>query len=189
MKLNTGSPGTTTRRRLILSGGLVFFTGALAFGVFGSVMESTNRLSFCTSCHTMKIPLKEYQESLHYTNISGVRATCADCHVPRAFGPKLLAKVLAAKDVWHEIMGTIDTPEKFEAHRWEMAQRVWQKMRATNSRECRSCHIESAMDLKEQDPTARKKHKKAKLNSKTCIDCHQGVAHEQPDEPENSEVG
>ncbi len=188
MKLS-GQHGTITRLGLILAISLIFSMGAIAFGVFGSVLEATNHVSFCTSCHSMKTPLKEYQESLHYNNVSGVRATCADCHVPKPLGPKLLAKVIAAKDVLHEILGTIDTLEKYEAHRWEMAQRVWKKMRATDSRECRNCHEESAMDLKEQDPTARKKHKKARLKGKTCIDCHQGVAHEQPDEPEDSEVG
>jgi cytochrome c-type protein NapC len=41
------------------------------------------------------------------------------------------------------------------------------------------------MDLKEQDRSARKKHKKiAKGSGKTCIDCHKGVAHEIPKEPD-----
>ena len=64
-------------------------------------------------------------ESIHYTNISGVRAGCSDCHVPHSLGPKLYAKIRAAKDVWHEILGTIDNEEKFEKHRWQMANAVW----------------------------------------------------------------
>lgn len=87
----------------------------------------TNELEFCTSCHSMQVNLKEYQETVHYKSASGVRAVCSDCHVPKSFGPKMVAKVLAYKDVLHEILGTLDTQEKYEAHRWEMASEVWEK--------------------------------------------------------------
>ena len=91
--------------------------------------------------------------------------------------------MMAAKDVWGEIMGTIDTEEKFEQHRWEMANRVWAKMEATDSRECRSCHEFNSMDFSEQEKLSRKKHKRAEEEGKTCIECHKGVAHEEPYEP------
>ena len=51
----------------------------------------------------------------------------------------------------NEILGTIDDEEKFEHHRWQMANAVWDRMKATDSRECQSCHTIAAMDLKEQD--------------------------------------
>jgi cytochrome c-type protein NapC len=135
----------------------------------------------------MKWNLEEYKETVHYRSASGVRAICSDCHVPKPLIPKLIAKVMAAKDVFHEIIGTINTKEKFEKHRWEMAQRVWAKMKATDSRECRSCHDFTSMDLSEQDRLARKKHGKAVEKGKTCIDCHKGIAHEDPEEPEEDE--
>lgn len=161
------------------------FIGGMAFsGLFNVGLAYTNEMEFCTSCHSMKINYEEYKESMHYKNTSGVQATCSDCHVPKQFGPKLYAKVVAAKDVYHEIMGTIDTPEKFEAHRWDMASRVWAKMEATNSRECRNCHDFSDMDLSEQSRSARNKHAAAEDKGQTCIDCHKGVAHEEPMEPE-----
>jgi len=81
-------------------------------------------------------------------------------------------------------MGTIDTPEKFEAHRLTMAKRVWKTMKETDSRECRNCHRFDFMDMEEQDKTARKKHLRSIDEGKTCIDCHQGIAHELPDEEE-----
>jgi cytochrome c-type protein NapC len=90
---------------------------------------------------------------------------------------------MAYKDVLHEVLGTIDTPEKYEEHRWAMANRVWDKMKASDSRECRSCHEFGTMDLSEQDRMARKRHSKAMDEGKTCIDCHKGVAHEEPDDP------
>ncbi len=169
---------------------LVLILGfAMAFAS-NKTLESTNTTEFCTSCHSMQWVQEEWMESVHYSNISGVRANCSDCHVPHSTGPKLVAKLRAAKDVWHEILGTIDDEEKFEQHRWQMANAVWDRMKATDSRECKSCHTVAAMDLKEQDRSARKKHKKiAKGDSeKTCIDCHKGVAHEIPKEPKHTET-
>jgi len=163
---------------------ILFFAGVIFTGLFNMGLSATNDMDFCTSCHSMKINLEEYKETVHYKSASGVRATCSDCHVPKPFVPKMVAKVMAAKDVYHEIMGTIDTREKYEAHRWDMASRVWAKMRANDSRECRSCHDWDAMDLAEQDRIARKRHGRARDEGKTCIDCHKGIAHEEPDEPD-----
>jgi|TARA_B110000495_G_C22954428_1_gene559069 cytochrome c-type protein NapC len=156
----------------------------VSFAILGSVVtEQTNSTEFCTSCHSMQWVTNEWKESYHYKNASGVRAECADCHVPHSLGPKMVAKLLAAKDVWGEVTGVIDTKEKFESHRWVMANRVWDKMKATDSRECRSCHAFESMDTTEQTKFSRKKHAKAELEGKTCIDCHRGIAHEMPTEP------
>ncbi len=176
-----------SRKKFILLLALVFIAGILFTGLFNTGLSSTNEMEFCTSCHSMKVNLEEYKETIHYKNPSGVRATCADCHVPKEFGPKIVAKVLAYKDVVHEILGTIDTKEKYEARRWEMASRVWAKMKATDSRECRTCHDWDQMDLSSQDRIARKRHGRAQDEGKTCIDCHKGIAHEEPDEPEEPE--
>ncbi|MCU7918973.1 MAG: NapC/NirT family cytochrome c [Candidatus Thiodiazotropha sp. (ex Epidulcina cf. delphinae)] len=164
--------------------GAIFIVGVIFAGLFNMGMSYTNEMAFCTSCHSMKVNLEEYKETVHYKNASGVQATCADCHVPKPFISKMIAKVMAAKDVYHEIMGTIDTKEKYEAHRWDMASRVWEKMRASDSRECRACHEFTNMDLSEQDRNARKRHPKAMDEGKACIDCHKGIAHEEPDEPD-----
>lgn len=175
-----------SKKKWLLSSLTIFAVAILFISGFNFALEQTNRTEFCTSCHSMKINLAELQETVHWKGRTGVHAGCADCHVPKAFLPKMKAKILAAKDVWHEIIGTIDTPEKYEAHRWDMANRVWAKMKATNSRECRDCHDFEHMDLSEQDRTARKKHDRAMEEGKTCIDCHKGVAHELPEEPEES---
>lgn len=165
--------------------GVLIFIGGIVFaGLFKAGLDYTNRTEFCTSCHSMQWNLEEWQDSEHFMNHAGVRVGCADCHVPKQFFPKLKAKILAAKDVWHEILGTIDTREKFEAHRLEMAKRVWARLKATDSRECRNCHSWQAMALDDQDRVARKKHARAREQGKTCIDCHKGVTHELPDEEE-----
>jgi cytochrome c-type protein NapC len=101
--------------------------------------------------------------------------------------PKIIRKIKASSEIYHKLVGTIDTPEKFDAHRWTMANRVWDEMKATDSRECRTCHSFSNMDLSEQGRSARRRHARAEEKGETCIDCHKGIAHEEPDEPEELE--
>jgi len=175
-------------QRISLGIAIVIFAAGVVFaGLFNVGLAMTNETEFCTSCHSMKFNLEELTETIHWKSPSGVRAGCSDCHVPKPFIPKMIAKVMAAKDVYHEILGTIDTKEKWEARKWEMATAVWEKMKSTDSRECRSCHSWDAMDLAEQDRSARKRHGRARDEGKTCIDCHKGIAHEEPDEPEEEE--
>jgi cytochrome c-type protein NapC len=164
---------------------IIFIAGIVFTGLFNTGLSATNEMEFCTSCHSMQVNFEEYQDTVHYKNTSGVQATCSDCHVPKPFIPKIVAKLVAAKDVYHEIMGTIDTEEKYEAYRWQMATAVWQKMEASNSRECRTCHEFNNMELSLQDRSARNKHGTAIDKDNTCIDCHKGIAHTEPDEPDD----
>ncbi|CAH2603278.1 cytochrome c menaquinol dehydrogenase TorC [Rhodovastum atsumiense] len=152
----------------------------VAGGAVGVALQRTSTLEFCVSCHTMQKPYVEYQASPHYRNASGVRAICADCHVPHETGPKLLAKLQAVKDVWAEWRGTIDTEEKFERNRLRMAKQVWARMQANDSRECRACHLATAMDPHKQKPKAEQMTK-GLANGETCISCHKGIAHHLPD--------
>jgi cytochrome c-type protein NapC len=183
-----GAANASAGKVSIILVGVIFVAGILFAGLFNMGLTYTNELEFCTSCHSMKVNLEEYKQTVHYKNASGVQAVCSDCHVPKPFIPKMIAKVMAVKDVYHEIMGTIDTKEKYEAHRWDMANRVWAKMRASNSRECRSCHEFTNMDLSLQDRSARKRHPQALDEGAACIDCHAGIAHEEPDEPDEPEA-
>ncbi len=184
--------GSTTVRgffnlKMLVILGIVFIAGIIFTGVFNIALHATNTTEFCTDCHSMKHPLDEYKQSVHYKNASGVRAGCPDCHVPKEFGPKMWAKLMAYKDVLADIRGTHDSKEDYDKHRWEMANMVWDKMKATDSRECRSCHSFDQMDLSEQDRSARKRHGRAPDEGKTCIECHKGIAHEEPDEPDEEE--
>jgi len=159
-------------------------SGVFLWGSFNAGMEETNRMEFCTACHEMRDTVfQEYKETIHYRNRSGVRATCPDCHVPRDWGHKFLRKVQASQELYGKfITRSIDTPEKFEAKRMELAQHVWTAMKDSDSRECRNCHSWDAMDPKKQHPRGRKKMEQAQKEGKTCIDCHKGVAHLLPKE-------
>lgn len=152
--------------------------GILAFMAVDAGIAATNTNEFCISCHEMKSTVyEEYKKTTHHTNRTGVSATCADCHVPREGLPKLLRKVKASSDLYHSFLGTIDTYPKFEAKRLELAERVWAYMKASDSRECRSCHRFNAMAIGQQKPRARAQHQSATDSGETCIDCHKGLAH------------
>lgn len=172
------------RLPLVVVLGLGGLGGVVAWGGFNMFMEHTNTLGFCISCHEMRDNVfVEYQETVHWKNASGVRAVCADCHVPRDWTPKLVRKVQATNELFHHFAGTIDTPEKFEANRLAMAERVWAAMAATNSRECRNCHAYESMDFHKQSARAREKMSDARARGETCIDCHKGIAHKLPIKP------
>ncbi len=99
-----------------------FFSGIFFWGGFNTGMEATNTLDFCIGCHEMRDNVYvEYKKTIHDTNRTGVRAVCSDCHVPRDWTHKMIRKIQASKEVWGKITGVIDTPEKFEAHRLQLA--------------------------------------------------------------------
>ncbi|MCR9086254.1 MAG: NapC/NirT family cytochrome c [Rhodobacteraceae bacterium] len=157
-----------------------FVAGILFWGGFNWSLEMTNTEEFCVSCHTMETNLGEYRETIHYNNHSGVRATCPDCHVPKDWVHKVKAKIMASKDVYHELAGSIDTPEKYEERRLHMAAMSWKKMKQSDSRECRNCHNFDYMDFTIQETRAAAEHQRAIDTGMTCIDCHQGIAHNLP---------
>ena len=164
---------------LLLAGG--FVAGIIFWGGFNTALEMTNREEFCISCHEMKDNVyAEYKNTIHYQNRTGVRATCPDCHVPKEWGPKMVRKIQASNEVLHKILGTIDTPEKFEAKRHELAQHEWDRMKRTDSHECRNCHNFTYMDYAEQNKRSSATHQQAFNEGKTCIDCHKGIAHKLP---------
>jgi len=175
--------GKLLSRKIILGttvGVALFFMiiGVIFWGGFNTAMEATNTMEFCISCHEMEANVyQEYNKTIHYTNRAGVRATCSDCHVPRPWVHKVVRKIQASNEVLHKMLGTIDTPEKFDSKRLHLAQNVWRTMKETDSRECRNCHDFATMDPETQKGRAKKQHLNAMQAGNTCIDCHKGIAH------------
>jgi len=160
-----------------------FFAGIFFWGGFHTALEATNTIEFCTGCHEMRDNVyEEYKGTIHDSNRTGVRAVCPDCHVPKDWVHKIARKIQASNEVYHWLRGTVDTKEKFEAHRMELATHVWKTMKDSNSRECRNCHSFAAMNSSKQSPRAQKNHAQAQQEGKTCIDCHKGIAHLLPRE-------
>lgn len=168
--------------------GLVIAGLLLAGGAYG--LAWTNTEQFCISCHEMRDNVyAEYQGTIHDQNRTGVRAVCSDCHVPRAPGPMLARKFRATFELYGHMTGVIDTKEKFEAHRYELAKRVWVRMKQTDSLECRNCHNDEKVNTELQSERARDRHAKGRAEGKTCIDCHFGIAHKEPKGPGPQELG
>jgi len=183
MTNNTFTKPSFWSRRLILgttvSGAVIFFiVGIVFWGGFNTAMEATNTTEFCIGCHEMEDNVyEEYKPTIHFTNRTGVRAGCPDCHVPRPWIHKVVRKIQASKEVFSWLTGKLDTKEKFNEHRFELAQNVWHAMKSTDSRECRNCHNFESMNPEFQKPRARKQHLNAFETGQTCIDCHKGIAH------------
>ena len=157
---------------------IAFAAGIIFWGGFNTAMEATNTKEFCLSCHEMRdFVYEEYTGTIHDVNRSGVGAVCSDCHVPKDWTHKLIRKIKASRELYGKVVGTINTPEKFEARRVHLAMNEWERMKATDSRECRNCHGFESMMPEFQKPRARQQHLNAMTIGQTCIDCHKGIAH------------
>jgi cytochrome c-type protein NapC len=90
-------------------------------------------------------------------------------------------KMQASKEVWAAVFGTVDTREKFQDRRLELAEHEWKRMKANDSLECRNCHSFESMDFTRQSLRAQNAHQRfLGSGEKTCIDCHKGIAHQLP---------
>ena len=160
-----------------------FIAGIIFWGGFNTALEATNTEAFCISCHEMEDNVfMEIKDTIHYSNRSGVRATCPDCHVPHQWTDKIARKMQASKEVWGKIFGTISTREKFLEKRRELAEHEWARLKANDSLECLNCHNFDYMDFTRQGKRAAEFHSTALASGEaTCIDCHKGIAHKLPD--------
>ncbi len=173
------TPSGTVALGTLLSSGVV--AGVLFWGGFHWALELTNTERFCITCHEMRDNVyQELKTTVHFSNRSGVRATCPDCHVPKEWQHKIVRKIRASNELYHHLLGSVETKEKFEAKRLKMAMREWARMKRTDSRECRNCHQFEFMDYASQEPRAADFHKDGLTSGKTCIDCHRGIAHALP---------
>lgn len=159
-----------------------FVMGILFWGGFNTALEATNTEEFCISCHSMESkPYQELQQTVHWSNHAGVRATCPDCHVPHDWSRKIARKMEASSDVWGWIFNTVNTSEKFEDKRLEMASREWARFDRDDSLACKNCHEYDSMKWDEMSTLAQKQMKRAAEKDQSCVDCHKGIAHKLPD--------
>jgi trimethylamine-N-oxide reductase (cytochrome c), cytochrome c-type subunit TorC len=159
----------------------LFLVGLLcglgAWGSYEGVTSLVTTNAFCTSCHEMQVVADGYHQSVYFMNPVGVRADCADCHVPKPFIARVVHMILANRDVVGHVLGVIDTPAKFEAQRLDMAKRVWAEMTDNGSVGCRGCHSFEAMDFSRQPVAASTAMHVAMPPGTSCITCHRGIAH------------
>jgi cytochrome c-type protein NapC len=163
--------------------------GAVMLTAGAAGLAWTNTENFCIGCHEMKDNVyAEFKGTIHDVNRSGVRAICSNCHVPHEPWPLIKRKMRASLELAGHFMGVIDTKEKFQKKRYELATRVWTRMKETDSLECRNCHHDNAFDPEKQSDRAKARHSTMKEKGLTCIDCHFGIAHHEPDGPGPQEL-
>ncbi|MBI5682625.1 MAG: NapC/NirT family cytochrome c [Deltaproteobacteria bacterium] len=156
-----------------------------AYGGF-NVLIFTNKTGFCAKCHSMRYNYNEYKQSVHYKSPSGVRAECADCHVPHGVGALAVAKMFAVKDIWAELTKDTGEKETWDKERPRLAKIVREKFLKSDSGNCRRCHkAEALVPTKIQGQNA---HEKMKTQKKTCIDCHYNLVHQKVPWPEKEKV-
>ena len=165
-----------------IGGFVAVFTGIIALATFNGIIHATNSNTLCYSCHVgMDTVVEEYKDSIHFSNAKGIRADCADCHVPNEFFAKMAVKIKATKDIYHQLAGTINL-DNFEQKRVAMAEGVYKTMKNRDSQECRNCHNPDTWNTSFQSTRAKNHHNPSewKENNQTCVDCHAGIAHKRP---------
>lgn len=136
---------------------------------------------FCAyGCHVMEATVyKELKEAKHWTTKTGVRPTCADCHVSKGLTAAMWDHVLGTKELFALVVQGIDTPEKFETVRVRTADRVRMRMLANDSANCRGCHVMEA--IRPERKRGQRQHAEAIEKGTTCIACHYNLVHKEVD--------
>lgn len=172
-------PSKWVRVAIFVVGGIA---GMMLLGASNVFLDKTESLEYCISCHEMEQNVyQEYKQTIHYSNRTGVRVVCADCHIPRTWFGRVYGKVNAMHQLYHWTFGDVDTAEKFEAKRLELAETVWAEFEASDSKPCKNCHSFEAMDIHKQSEDARDAMEAAKELDMSCIECHKGIAHKLPE--------
>ena len=135
--------------------------------------------SFCaTGCHVMEATVyKEFRDSTHWNTATGVRPTCADCHVSKALAPAWWDHVLGTKELFANVVLGIRTAEDFEKVRAKTADTVRFRMLGNDSKNCRSCHLMEAIQPARK--RGQRQHAEAKETGTTCIVCHYNLVHKE----------
>jgi nitrate/TMAO reductase-like tetraheme cytochrome c subunit len=141
------------------------------------MVAATGTNEFCSNaCHSMQWVAREYAQSGHHLNRTGVTAGCHDCHIPHQYPELLWYKTKAGiKDAIGEVRGVISTEEKFKKERLRMAQSVWAEYKQNNSENCQHCHAFTAEIVAKQKDFVQPMHQQVLAKAATCIDCHRAL--------------
>ncbi len=141
----------------------------------------TNTDAFCTSCHlTGEYIAKSeaYLTSSHQTRSSGVRPTCANCHIPERLVPAIWTHLIkGVQDLYGQATYDYEDKQVWQQRRPELAYAARDWMRANDSVTCRSCHEEAS--IKPKRKRGQRQHAEAREEGMTCIDCHYNLVHEE----------
>lgn len=156
--------------------GIVAVLG-LSFVAAEELNIRANSTPFCVSCHSMGAYVyEEFKKSKHFTNASGVRPECGQCHVAKRFWPAVWDHAMGTHDLISEYSHDWTRPEVFEARRTKMAEKARLKMLDENSHTCRECHkFDAIVPTRKRGERA---HNDARQKGSTnCIACHYNLVH------------
>jgi cytochrome c-type protein NapC len=192
------SPGASPfdRLRSASRGRLLWISSwALGFALLGIVLvAATNHTvnwsssdKFCgTACHSMTWAAAAYQQSPHYINRVGIRASCGECHIPYDSGhgtAKQYAKLLlfksdrGAKDFWYEARKSIATNEEWEKRRPALSSTFQSYLTRHNYITCRGCHSLDAFGGAGSHMKVAIHRGLANGSSFDCLQCHVNIGH------------
>ncbi len=143
--------------------------------------QLTSSETFCTTCHSMELAAIPYRTSSHYLPVSGVRASCGDCHVSEGVFAATWDHVMGGKDLFAQIFGPdYDDPVINALHLPDSAFAARRWFQDKDSQTCKRCHQLDAIQGNRADTLAIHREE---TGSKTCIDCHTNLVHRKvPDE-------
>ena len=178
-------------RLLVVS--LVAIGVALGIVIAGTttwMVNATSSVNFCaTECHSMQWAARAYERGPHYSNAYGVRASCADCHIPYesrpatpfqyVFGTLWTKGLDGTEDVIAKLRGVIADRARWDAEKPRLAARVRAWFKQTNSATCQGCHKLGAFSGAGASSVMKMEvHSGAiKPDKVDCLECHSGVAH------------
>ncbi|MEL0586301.1 MAG: NapC/NirT family cytochrome c [Candidatus Thiodiazotropha sp. (ex. Lucinoma kazani)] len=143
--------------------------------------QLTSSEAFCTTCHSMELAAESYRQSTHYNPVSGVRASCGDCHVSEGVFAATWDHFLGGKDLFSQIFGPdYDDPVVNVLHLPDAAFAARKWFKSKHSVTCKRCHVLEAIQGKRADTNAIHREE---TTGKSCIDCHINLVHRKvPDE-------
>ena len=158
---------------------VVICVGALTLGALDFTDYVFSRNTFCGNvCHVMESTVyQELQTSKHWNTPTGVRPTCAKCHVAGRLTFAMIDHFLGTGELFVNLTHDFSKPGSFEKFRPDAANRERFKMLENNSETCRSCHIMEA--IKPKRVRGQNAHADAMKKNVPCIACHYNLVHKQ----------
>jgi cytochrome c-type protein NapC len=150
--------------------------GLIAVPVADTVDSYFSTDEFCAeACHSMEATVaKEYRESTHWATPTGVRPSCADCHISEGLTMAMWDHLWGTRDLIAFLRG-VRTAEDFEEIRAESANHTRMAMVANDSKNCRTCHVMEA--IQPERNRGQRQHAEALETGATCIACHYNLVH------------
>ncbi|WP_162530497.1 NapC/NirT family cytochrome c [Rhodovastum atsumiense] len=156
------------------------FLGLAAWRGADVAVTRLEQEAFCLSCHEPNVASGEQARLAHLSNRPGLRVQCPDCHVGSTWTDRLRFVAAHAHDIGGFLAHLDDTAERQDAHRLDVASRVWTQLEADGSAPCRRCHDPAAMDRRRFSAEATREMRNPAEPGRSCITCHKGVLHPVP---------